>query len=113
MNKNVIRGIVESMDSHFMFVKLENKCKGRVHVSEISDFYIRDISNLFEIGAALDFKILEEKKIGNRTVYELSFKSNHPWYRKNPFEFKMASSEKSFQDLLNNTIKHIEEWNND
>lgn len=113
MLQKTIKGKVESVNKSFLFVKLENNKKGRVHISEISDFFIRDLDNMFVIGAEFDFVIIGEKQMGSSTFFDLSFKKNRPWLQKKPFDFKLLSSEESFKKLYDNTLKHIEEQKND
>ena len=54
----LIIGRVESVKPYALFLVFENDAKGLLHISEISDSYIRDIEKFGTIGDEMKVKIL-------------------------------------------------------
>lgn len=50
--------------------------KGLIHISEISDFYVSDIREFFEIGDSIDVEVLEV--IEDKKQAKLSYKNLNP-----------------------------------
>ena len=59
-NKNeVILGLVTGIESYGIFVSLDEYYSGLIHISEISDDYVRNINNYVKIGETIKVKVLE------------------------------------------------------
>jgi len=61
---DVVSGVITNIVNYGIFVKVDNY-DGLVHISQISNNYIKDINNYFKIGDNLKLKVLnvdEEKK---------------------------------------------------
>jgi len=56
---SIVRGYVTGIEKYGAFVSLPDYYNGLVHISEISDGYIRDINEYFKIGDLIYVKILE------------------------------------------------------
>ena len=54
----LIIGIVESVKPYALFLVFEDDVKGLLHISEISDSYIRDIEKFGTVGDEMKVKIL-------------------------------------------------------
>lgn len=59
-NKNdVVLGLVTGIENYGIFVSLDEYYSGLIHISEISDDYVRNINNYVNIGETIKVKILE------------------------------------------------------
>ncbi|XMB86294.1 S1 RNA-binding domain-containing protein [Mycoplasmatota bacterium WC44] len=89
MNKgSVVTGKVTGLQEYGVFVKVEEYV-GLIHISELSDRFVRDVRDYLTVGDMIDLKVLEidennkklrlsykavkERKINRR--YEIGFKS--------------------------------------
>ena len=63
MNNIKVGAIVEAeitgMTKYGIFVRLEDNYNGLIHISEISDGFVEDISKLYSIGNIIKVKILD------------------------------------------------------
>lgn len=61
---DIIKGEITGITEYGLFMSLNNNYAGLVHISEISDFFIKDINDYFKTGETLKVKVLEidEKK---------------------------------------------------
>ena len=63
---NVVKGKVVGIKPYGVFVSLEEDVIGLLHISEISDFFVADISKVINVGEIIETIILdnnyEEKK---------------------------------------------------
>lgn len=60
----IVTGTVTGIETYGIFVSLENGYSGLVHISEISDGYVKNINNYVNINEVIKVKILsvDEKK---------------------------------------------------
>lgn len=59
-NKNdVVLGLVTGIENYGIFVSLDEYYTGLIHISEISDEYVRNINNYVNIGETIKVRILE------------------------------------------------------
>lgn len=75
MNKykknDIITGIVTGIENYGIFVKLDEKNDGLIHISEITSSYVRNINDYAKIGETIKIKILD---IDNNGRIKLSIK---------------------------------------
>ena len=95
---------VEVVSKTYLLVKLPNSEKVVVHISNISDYYVPSLNNMFEINNHYDFEVIDSK-INN---IKLSWKVLNPRFLKNPFKFEIIETEKGFQNLKKFVTKEIE-----
>jgi len=55
----IVRGKVSGIKDYGIFVTFENGYTGMIHISEISDNYVRDIHKYAQVGEIIPCKILE------------------------------------------------------
>lgn len=60
---NVVKGQVTGVESYGIFVKLNEKYTGLVHISEISEKFVKDINNYATMGETIyvEIKAIDEK----------------------------------------------------
>lgn len=76
---DIVNGIVTGIESYGFFVDLEDGNKGLVHISEISDRFVKDINEIVKVGDNIKVEIiaaLEDKQ------YKLSIKHTFLFHKK-------------------------------
>ncbi len=71
----IVDGTVEKLLNYGVIVSLPDGESGLIHISEIANEYVRDVSEYFREGDAVKVKVLAEKAEGR---YELSAKQAEP-----------------------------------
>lgn len=72
-NNNVVECKVTGIKDYGFFVKIDDECKGIVHISEISDYYVSNIRTFVKNGETIKLQVIGyDKKTNN---YYLSYKS--------------------------------------
>ena len=56
---SIVRGKVTGIQSYGAFVQLSEDCNGLIHISELSDGYVKDIRDFVNIGQYIDVKVLK------------------------------------------------------
>lgn len=56
---NVVKGCVTGIEDYGIFVSLDNYYSGLIHISEISDSFVRNINDYVKIGETINVEILE------------------------------------------------------
>ncbi|QVK18761.1 S1 RNA-binding domain-containing protein [Mycoplasmatota bacterium] len=91
---SVVRGKVTGIQPYGVFVKLNHDMNGLIHISELTDDYVKDINEYVKIGDVVRVKVLElDEKNKNA---KLSLKQAHNYYTR-------------FQDRRQSKNKVIEE----
>lgn len=55
----IVTGCVTGIEKYGIFVSLDNYYSGLVHISEISDSFVRNINDYVNIGETINVKILD------------------------------------------------------
>lgn len=56
---NIIKGTVTGIETYGIFVSFEDEYSGLIHISEISDKFVKNIGDFVELGEVIEVKILE------------------------------------------------------
>ena len=56
---SIVRGKVTGIQPYGAFVQLSEDCNGLIHISELSDGYVKDIRDFVHIGEFIDVKVLK------------------------------------------------------
>lgn len=56
---SIVRGKVTGIQSYGAFVQLSDDCNGLIHISELSDGYVKDIRDFVHIGEYIEVKVLK------------------------------------------------------
>lgn len=56
---NIVKGQITGVTPYGVFVSLEDDYSGLVHISEVSNKFVKDLPMLFNIGDIINVKILE------------------------------------------------------
>ncbi|UVD81687.1 S1 RNA-binding domain-containing protein [Mycoplasma iguanae] len=110
MNKNqIVKGIVKSIHEKHFWVDLEAGYQGVVFINEISDFFVKKISNIVKVGEVLLFKVLtvniQKKKV------TLSYKAVKNKKRiTNFFVYQIKPTKNGFLNLQKHAEEEIYSW---
>ena len=56
---SIVRGKVTGIQSYGAFVQLSDDCNGLIHISELSDGYVKDIRDFVHVGEYVEVKVLK------------------------------------------------------
>lgn len=101
---SVVKGEVTGIESYGIFVKLNDKYSGLVHISEITEKFVKDINSYAKLGETIYVEIKEISKENNRCI--LSIKGLN--YRINENR-KVKESVRGFTPLKQHLPVWIEE----
>ena len=81
---NIVKGKVVSIKPYGIFISLDDKTMGLLHISEISDGYVDDINKIIKVGDVLKTKILDINYEENKAKLSLkAMKKRNRYGRKN------------------------------
>ncbi len=90
---SIVRGKVTGIQSYGAFVQLSEDCNGLIHISELSDGYVKDIHDFVNIGQYIDVKVLNFNS--ERRQARLSLKgirnNNDRYHRMKASDFETSS----------------------
>ncbi len=106
----LVEGTVEKLLNYGVIVTLPEGESGLIHISEIADEYVRDVSDYFREGDRVKVKVLASKAEGR---YELSAKQAEPRTPLGPANIASDrgtsrhhdSGAESFEDKLSDFMK--------
>ena len=96
---DIVDGKVTGVEEYGIFVTLDDGSSGLIHISEISDSFVRDVSEYAKIGDILKVKVLS---IDSYDHYKLSLKA----IKSNSHNKKIVETNTGFSNLK----KKLDEW---
>lgn len=101
----IVEGMVTGIEDYGIFVSLDEYYSGLIHISEISDSYVKDINKFVNIGETIKMRVLESD---DETFHvKLSIKDLD--YRTNGKNTKINETGTGFGILKENLDKWIAE----
>lgn len=70
---DIVTGVVTGIENYGVFVSLNENCSGLIHISEISDYFVRNINDYVELNETIKVKIIDIDPLNNH--YKLSIKN--------------------------------------
>ena len=58
----IVTGYVTGIENYGIFVNVDEKYNGLIHISEITSSYVRNINDYAKIGEVIRAKVIEEEK---------------------------------------------------
>lgn len=104
---DIIEGIVTGVEDYGLFVSFGDHSSGLVHISEISDYFVKDVSDYAKVGDTIVAKVLSVDHVGH---YKLSIKE---LTSSNGEKHKIKETKSGFQTLKANLNNWIAETNID
>ena len=77
----IVEGLVTGIEKYGIFITLDEYYSGLIHISEISDGYVRDINNYVNIGETIRVKVLDSDddtfhvKLSIKNLHHRSFRA--------------------------------------
>ena len=103
----VLEGTITNITSFGAFVLIESGESGLVHISEIANEYITDVSQFVKIGEKVKVKVLA---LNNKNKYELSIKQvNEQDVKDKPPVVIRKKVNNNFEDKLSAFLKKSDE----
>lgn len=100
----VVEGVVKTITNFGAFVDLGDGVTGLVHISEVSDGYVKDISEFLEQNQKVKVKVLAVDEANKKITLSIK-KANETKKR----EYQPKVQEMSFEDRLSKFLKDSEE----
>lgn len=91
---SVVRGKVTGIQPYGVFVKLSNNIDGLIHISELTDEFVKDINDYVKLGEVIRVKVLELDDETNNA--KLSLKQAQNYY--SHFQEKQNERNKTIQE---------------
>lgn len=99
---SIVTCTVTGIKKYGIFVNLDNYYSGLIHISEISNKFVKDASKIVKIGDIINAKILS---IDEETFHiKLSIKNIN--YKKNEYRYKKIKEIGSGFDILKNNLEN-------
>ena len=58
-NGDIVKGIVSGIESYGIFIKLDERYNGLIHISEISEGFVRDVNDYVKVGDVIYTEVLD------------------------------------------------------
>ena len=101
---SIVKGQVTGIEKYGAFVSVDDSYTGLIHISEVSNEFVNDINNFFEIGEIIYCEVLEVDE--KNFQLKLSIKNINYKLHNNS---KVKESRLGFLPLKNNLNKWIED----
>ncbi|MBN2540351.1 MAG: S1 RNA-binding domain-containing protein [Bacilli bacterium] len=75
--EDIVTGTVKRITDFGAFVSLGDYTEGLIHISEVSHFHVKDVTNYLEVGQEVKVKVLKKK--GKRISLSLKALQETPW----------------------------------
>ena len=114
----IVSGEVTGIQSYGAFVKLPNGEQGLIHISEISDGYVKDVGRFVQMNETVTVKVIDVDENTNQA--RLSLKAVHPTsfrkvrgrrkdWRLPEMKLGFTSIEEKMDDWINQALKEREQ----
>ena len=60
---DIVKGMITGIQPYGAFVALDNGHKGLIHISEISERYVRDVHSYVRLNERVSVKVLDRKSV--------------------------------------------------
>lgn len=97
---NIVNGIVTGIEKYGIFVRLDNSTNGLIHISQISESFVKDTNDFVNVGDKIRALILEDKNDASNHV-KLSIK-NVDYQISNRKNQKIIETKNGFSTLKKN-----------
>ena len=105
---NILTGTVTGITNYGIFVSLDENKSGLIHISEISDRFVKYIHKFVTMGELIRVEIVG---LDNKNHYRLSIKNIDYRIMKNK-KSKITETPSGFKNLAIHLDKWIENWQN-
>ena len=103
---DIVKCVVTGIKDYGVFVSLEDNTSGLIHISEISDSFVRNILDFVELDEVIFAKVLDYDESGENLKLTIKNVDYSPNKRKN---HKIVETKSGFTNLKNSLDKWIDE----
>jgi len=100
---DIVKGRITSIKPYGAFVKIDELFDGLIHISEISEQFVRNIEDYFHVG---DVVTLEVVSISEDNKLSLSYKSQNKNARKKHEKVQLVQGFKPLAEKLDEWVKN-------
>ena len=107
-NGDIVTGCVTGIEKYGIFLSIDEKHSGLIHISEISSAYVRNIYDFVKIGEIIQAKVIEDEQNSNQiklSIKNINYKLN------DRLNSKINETALGFFTLKNKLNSWIEEKN--
>ncbi len=94
---DIVKGRITGIKTYGAFVKIDDEVDGLIHISEMSDGFVKSIEDFVSVGDTVDLKVI---KISDDNKVSLSFKSANKAKTKKYVEVELTVGFKPFETML-------------
>ncbi|MGD9761037.1 MAG: S1 RNA-binding domain-containing protein [Candidatus Izemoplasmatales bacterium] len=93
---DIVKGRITNIKPYGAFVKINDEIDGLIHISEISDGYVRSIEDYLSVGEEVTLEVIKVEE----TKISLSYKSQNKKRRKKTESTEVVTGFKPFETQL-------------
>lgn len=101
----IAEGLVTGIENYGIFVSLDEYYSGLIHISEISDGFVRDVNNFVNVGETIRVRVLDS----DDDTFHVKLSIKNLDYRINRHKSKILETGSGFGILKKSLNKWIEE----
>lgn len=91
----IVEGVITGIQPYGAFVSLQNGSKGLIHISEISERFVKDVGNFVKMNERIQVKVLDFDEEGEHLKLSLKAVSTNKARFKRPLHHAMQALPKS------------------
>lgn len=99
---DVVEGKITGIKPYGAFVKIDDQYDGLIHISEISEGYVKNIEDHMKVGDEVKAKVL---KVKDDNKVSLSYKAVNKTKKKKREDVELKSGFKPFETMLPEWVK--------
>ena len=104
---NIVKGKVTGVENYGIFLLVDDNVTGLIHISEISDNFVKDVNDYAKVGDVLEAEVIEYDEDNKKL--KLSLKSMFPSKGKKEGIIETKSGFTKLGNELNNWIEKKEQ----
>lgn len=81
MKGKIVKGSITGIEKYGIFVNLDNYYSGLIHISEISNGFVRNVNDYVEVGETIYVKVLDVNEAENQvklSIKDIDYRINTP-----------------------------------
>ena len=94
----IVKGCVTGIEKYGIFVSLDDYYSGLIHISEISDFFVKNPADYVHIGETIRARVVDDSELESFHV-KLSIKNMDYRFNKQCRRVKIVETSKGFMTL--------------
>jgi len=108
----VVVGRVSGIQPYGAFVEIDEQTTGLIHISEMSDYFVKDISLYVQVGDQVYLKVLEASEDGRQLKLSLKAVYQRPLrrFRARDLSQRLPQSTIGFKSLAQKLPEWIKDW---